>query len=258
MRSAFDARAIRACLCLLLLAACTQSRAESLTLAVAANFAPTMQALIAAYPAQSGVHLRMATGSSGKLYAQIRHGAPFHALFSADQAVPQALLNDGLAVSGSRFTYAVGSLVLWSARAEVEAGAALLRSGAFRRLALANPRLAPYGRAAEEVLRAFAQLDSRARWVVGENVAQAYQFVHSGNADAGLLARSLVLGEGRLPGGSVWPVPAELHAPIRQDAVVLLPGRDQPVLAGFIRFLASERARQIIQAHGYSLPREDG
>ncbi|HEU0201270.1 MAG TPA: molybdate ABC transporter substrate-binding protein [Burkholderiaceae bacterium] len=230
--------------------------ADEVTVAVAANFTAPMQRIAAAFEQDSGHKTKLIFGASGKFYAQIKSGAPFHVFLSADTATPVRLERDGAAVSGTRFTYAVGKLALWSARPDVvDADGAVLRGGAFKRLALANPRIAPYGAAAIEVLTHLDLLAALApKFVQGENIAQTYQFVASGNAELGFVALSQVLQDGRLSGGSVWIVPPELYAPIRQDAVLLAVARDQPAAAALLQFLRGERARSIIAAYGYALP----
>ncbi len=243
-------------LCAVLLLWQGTAQADAALIAVAANFAATLNAISTAFEQRSGHRITLASGSSGKIYAQIRHGAPFDAFFSADQAKPAALIADGLAIADSRRTYALGALVLWSARPGlVDPDGQVLAQGRFRRLALANPRLAPYGVAALEVLESLNLVHStRERWVLGENIAQAYQFVHSGNADLGLLARAQVWGDGRHTRGSAWPVPTSLHAPIRQDAVLLSAGRDNAAARALLDFVRSEQARHIIESQGYAWP----
>lgn len=222
-------------------------------IAVAANFTAPMKALIAAFEAESGHRVAVSYGSTGKLYAQIRNGAPFDALLAADAVRPLRLEEEGAAVPGTRFTYAVGNLVLWSAEpGKVEDGPALLRSGDFTRLSIANPKLAPYGVAAVQTLNALGVTEALASKLVrGENIAQAHQFVDTGNAQIGLVALSQVMEDGRIRAGSGWVVPAELHEPIRQDAVILNRGRDNPALGALFAFLQGEEARAIIHDFGY-------
>lgn len=229
--------------------------AAEVRVAVASNFAPVMPALAERFERDSGHRLQVSLGASGKIYAQIRHGAPFEVFLSADADKPAQLERDGLAVPGSRFTYALGRLVLWSPRpGAVDAEGAVLARGDFRKLALANPRVAPYGQAAVEILRARGLLEAlQPRFVMGENIAQAYKFVASGNAELGFVALSQVWQGGRLTSGSGWIVPAALHAPIRQEAALLEAGRHQPAARAFLAFLRSPAAHAIIQAHGYGL-----
>ncbi len=219
--------------------------------AVAANFLPVLRDLDAAFT-ERGHRLKISSGSTGKLYAQIVHGAPFDLFLAADRARPERLEREGRSVPGSRFTYAVGRLVLWSpAPARFNDGLRWLREGRFRRLAIANPQTAPYGRAARQFLRRHdLWRPLQARLVRGESVSQALQFVASGNAEAGLVALSQVIGRT----GSRWPVPAAEHEPIAQQAVLLVRGADNPAARAFHAFLQSPPARRIIRAAGYALP----
>jgi molybdate transport system substrate-binding protein len=224
-----------------------------LKVAVAANFAAPMQEISAAFERETGHRTALAFGSTGKFYAQINNGAPFEILLSADRSTPLKLEQGGLTVVGTRFTYATGKLVLWSKREGfVDGQGEVLRTANFRRIAVANPKLAPYGAATVEVL---SRLGLRAqltpKFVQGENVSQAYQFVATGNAALGFIALSQVFSKGKIARGSAWIVPDELYRPIRQDAVVLAKGRDNPVAHAFARFLRSETARRIIHAYGY-------
>jgi molybdate transport system substrate-binding protein len=224
-------------------------------IAVAANFAAPMQRIAADFERESGHRLLLSTGATGKFFAQITHGAPFEVFLAADDETPARLERDGLAVSGSRFTYAIGRLVLWSARAGfVDEPGAVLERGSFRHLAIANPKTAPYGAAAEETLRNLGLLDKlRPRIVQGENIAQTYQFVASGNAELGFIALAQVSGGAAPAGGSQWVVPAAMHAPIRQDAALLARGRGNPAALAFLAYLKSEKARSVIRAYGYEL-----
>jgi molybdate transport system substrate-binding protein len=228
--------------------------AAEVTVAVAANFAAPMRKIAAAFERESGYRVVMALGSSGSLYAQIRHGAPFHLLLSADQTTPQRLEREGLAVPDTRMTYAVGRLALWSAEpGRVDPQGQVLREGRFERLALANPRLAPYGTAALQTMTRLnlPQLPP-ARQVQGESVGQVYQFVASGNATLGFVALAQIQSEGRIEKGSAWIVPAHLHEPIRQDAVLLIAGRDHAGARALLAYLRSEPARAIMRTHGYA------
>lgn len=234
------------------LAASTAPVAQA-RVAVAANFSEVAALLAAQYGRQSGNRITLSAASTGKLYAQIHNGAPFDVLLAADDSTPTRLVDEGLAVRSSLHDYAVGRLVLWSRDpALVHDGETLLRSHTFRKFALANPALAPYGAAAREVLQHVGRWDAlKPRLVFGENVGQATQFVLSGNAEAGLLPRSLAMEAQRQVGGSCWPVPASWHQPIIQRAVLLNHGRDNPAAIGFLAFLRGDAARHIIAAHGY-------
>ncbi len=174
-------------------------------------------------------------------------------MLAADNTTPQRLVDEGLAVRSSLYEYATGRLVLWSRDSTlITDGENVLRQHDFHKFAIANPGLAPYGAAAREVLRRVGRWDAlQPRLVLGENVGQATQFVLSGNAEAGLLPRSLVLEAQRQVGGSSWLVPASWHQPIIQSAVLLNRGRDNPTAIGFLKYLRSEPARRIIAAHGY-------
>lgn len=229
--------------------------AEEVNVAVAANFTAPMKVIAAEFEKDTGHKANLSFASTGKFYAQIRNGAPFHVLLSADDETPAKLEAEGLGVPGGRFTYAIGTLVLWSAKPGlVDANASVLRSGNYNKLAIANPRLAPYGKAAEEVLDGMGLLaGARAKFVMGENIAQTYQFAHTGNADIGFVALSQVMKDGKLTGGSAWIVPGRLHTPIRQDALMLSSGRGNAAASGLLDYLKSDKARAIIRAYGYEI-----
>lgn len=234
---------------------CSRSHAAEVHVAAASNFSAPMKALAAQFEQDTGHKVVISSGSTGKFYAQIRNGAPFEMLLAADDEAPARLEAEGLAVAGSRFTYSIGKLVLWSARPDVvDSQGEVLKKAAFERLSIANPRLAPYGLAAVEVLKSlnvFAAVETRL--VMGENIAQAYQFVHAGNASLGLVAMSQVYEDGKLKSGSAWLVPSHLHQPIRQDAVLLQKGRDNPAAQELARFLKDGKARRLIRRYGYEV-----
>lgn len=227
--------------------------AAEVTIAVAANFSAPMAEIATAFAAATGHRVLISAGSTGVLYAQITQGAPFEVLLSADQDTPALLEQAGLAVPGSRRTYAIGRLILWSARTGfADGGADTLRHGRFAHLAMADPDLAPYGGAARDVLIALALSDALApRLVIGQNVSQTFQFVASGNAELGFVARSQVWRDGKLSAGSGWLVPQGLHRPLRQDAVLLRSGADNPAAAAFLEYLAEPAAIAIMAAFGY-------
>ena len=231
------------------------AQADRVQVAVAANFSAPMQRLAANFEATSGHKLDVSLGSTGKFYAQIRNGAPFEVLLSADDETPARLVAEGSAVTGSAFTYAIGRLVLWSAQPGfVDAQGAVLQQGRFKHLALANPKTAPYGAAAIEALGRLGLLDAlRPKFVQGENIAQTQQFVATGNAELGFVALSQVWRDGAINTGSAWVVPATLHAPLRQDAVLLLPGRDKPAAKALLAYLRGNAARALIKSFGYEL-----
>lgn len=222
-------------------------RAADAQLAVASNFAVPAKRLAAEFSAASGHKLTLSNGSTGKLYAQIRAGAPFDVLLSADEETPRRLEAEKLAVAGTRFTYAVGTLVLWSPKARL-AVEDILRKAQFSRLALANPRLAPYGVAARETLENLGLWESvHPKLVQGENIAQTFQFVWSGNAELGFVALSQLHDSPSIP-GSHWVVPERLHTPLRQDAVLL---RENEAARAFLDYLKTAPARQSIRSYGY-------
>jgi molybdate transport system substrate-binding protein len=196
----------------------------------------------------------VALGSTGKLYAQIRNGAPFEVLLAADEETPRRLEAEGLARPDSRFTYAVGKLVLWSPReGVVDSRGEVLRQPAQGKLAIANPRVAPYGAAAVESLQQLGLLSMwEPQFVQGESVAQAYQFVASGNAALGFIALSQVAEDGRIARGSGWLVPAHLYSPLRQDAVLLNAGASNPAATAFLLYLRGNAARAILRRAGYA------
>lgn len=227
--------------------------ADEVKVAVAANFAAPAKQIADAFEKESGHKAMLSTGATGKFYAQIRNGAPFDVLLAADDETPAKLEAEGSALPGTRFTYAIGRLVLWSSKAGVvDDKGEVLKKGGFRHLALANPRLAPYGQAAVEALTALKLLDAvQPTFVQAESIAQAYQFVATGNAEIGFVALSQVVRDGKISDGSAWVVPATLHQPIRQDAVLLAPGRGKPAAEAWLRFLRGEKARAVIKAYGY-------
>jgi len=230
--------------------------ADEVSVAVAANFGAPMQRIAADFARDTGHRAVLSVGATGKFHAQIGNGAPFELLLAADDETPARLAAEGLAVAGSRFTYAIGRLVLWSARPNfVDDQGAVLRLGRFEHLAIANPKTAPYGAAAIEVLAGLGLLDAlRTKFVQGENIAQTQQFVASGNAELGFVALSQVWRDGAPVAGSAWIVPAALHAPIRQDAVLLRPGRDKPAAQALLAYLRGAKARAVIAGFGYELP----
>lgn len=223
--------------------------------AVAANFAEPMKAVAVLLQQTTGHTLKVSTGGSGALYTQIRNGAPFDVFLSADDERPALLERDGQAQPGTRFTYATGQLVLWSARAgRVDDQGAVLKSADLGRVAFANPKTAPYGAAA---LQALDRLGLRAaltsRLVQGESIGQAFNFVKTGNADVGFVALSQVLEGGQLREGSMWVVPQTYHDPIRQDAVLLRRGADNAAARALLQLLQSPKGRDLIRSFGYAL-----
>ncbi len=223
------------------------------TVAVAANFSEPMRKIAAAFGRDTGHRVLLAVGSTGKLVAQIRNGAPFDALLAADELAAKQLIADGLADPASLFTYATGRLALWSAQPGlIDARGAVLQRGNFQRLALADPKLAPYGAAAMDVLVALKLNERlRSRLVLGESASQAYLFVASGNAPLGFVALSQVQLNGRLRSGSAWIVPQSLHRPIRQDFVLLTHGAANGAARSLALYLRGAEAHRIIHSHAY-------
>lgn len=244
---------LRHCLAALCILAAGILHAEDIQVAVAANFAAPMQVIARNFEAETGHRLHLAFGATGKFYAQIANGAPFDVLLAADDETPARLVREGLARSGSQTPYAVGRLILWSPRPDrVDGSGDILRRGDFARLALANPKTAPYGAAAIEAMTSLGLLPAlQGKFVLGENIAQAYQFVASGNADLGFIALSQVWANGQLTQGSGWIVPADLHQPIRQDAVVLTRTAVPTAASALLAYLKGDRARAVIKTYGY-------
>ncbi|ARP86817.1 molybdate ABC transporter substrate-binding protein [Bordetella genomosp. 9] len=238
-----------------LAAACLDTAwAGQVQVAVAANFTAPMKAIAAAFQAKTGDTVVASYGATGQFYAQIRNGAPFDAFLAADDTTPARLEKENRAVAGSRFTYATGALALWSAKeGYVDADGAVLKRNDYAHLAIADPKTAPYGLAAVQTLENLGLMDAvKPRIVQGQNITQAQQFVGTGNAELGFVALSQVYKNGKLTGGSAWIVPASLHAPIRQDAVILERGKDNPAARALMDFLRGPEAAAIIRAYGYT------
>lgn len=226
---------------------------ETVRVAVAANFTRPAEALADAFTAANGHTVVLTTGSTGLLYAQIVHGAPFDVFLSADTARPARLVAEGHAVTGSTRTYAVGRLALWAPQSREGDPLVRLRAGHYRRLALANPELAPYGTAARQVLTHLGLEAAVAdRLVFGENVAQTHAFLATGNADLGFV--SLAQLAGRPPSGRHTVIPAAWHDPVRQDAVLLTRGAGNPAARAWLDFLASPAGQAILEEFGYEVP----
>ncbi|MEW5788990.1 MAG: molybdate ABC transporter substrate-binding protein [Pseudomonadota bacterium] len=238
---------------LLVLLGSQSALAEEVQVAVAANFTAPMPRIAAEFEKDTGHKAILAFGATGKFYAQIKNGAPFQMLLAADDETPAKLEKEGLALAGSRFTYAIGRLVLWSATPGlVDDKGDVLKKGDFSKLALANPKLAPYGAAAVEVLTKLGVLGAvQPKFVQGENIAQTWQFIGTGNADLGFIALSQVSKDGKISSGSAWVVPGHLHTPIRQDAVILNNGKGNPAAEALAKYLKGDKARAIIKAYGY-------
>lgn len=231
--------------------------AAEVQVAVTANFTAPMQKIAAEFEKDTGHKAALAFGTVGKFFAQMKAGAPFEVLVSADRETPDALVKEGLAVGEARFTYAVGKLALWSATPDaVDGKGEILRTGSFRHLALANPKLAVYGAAGQAAMKKLGVWDAiEPKLVTGENIAQAYQFVASGNAELGFVAYSQIIGpDGKVAKGSVWMVPSDLYPQLAQDVILLAPGKDSAAAKALVDYLRSAKARAVILSYGYDLP----
>ncbi|MDD2308886.1 MAG: molybdate ABC transporter substrate-binding protein [Desulfuromonadaceae bacterium] len=229
--------------------------AAEVHVAVAGHFSVPMEKIAPLFEKSTGHKLIIAYGTVGKFYAQIKNGAPFELLLSADDATPILLEKDGLAIPESRFTYSFGKLVLWSARPGfVDDKGEVLKRGNFKHLAITNPKLGVYGAAAMEVLKKLGVAEQlQAKFVIGENILQTYQFTATGNAELGFVALSQIYKDGSYAAGSHWLVPALLSPMIKQDAVLLTRGKDNPAATAFLTFLKGPEARKVIRAYGYEL-----
>ncbi len=225
--------------------------AADINVAVAANFTEPAKEIAAAFKQKTGHTAVLSFGASGPFYSQITQGAPFQVFLSADDARPKKLVEDGLAVSESRFTYAIGKLVLWSKTPNLVNGEATLKNASFAKLSICNPTAAPYGAAAVEAMKSIGVYEAmKPKLVEGASITQAYQFVETGNAELGFVALSQLAGN---EAGSRWLVPQELYPPIRQDAVLLKSAADNEAARAFIGFLKGPEARAIIEKYGYVL-----
>lgn len=229
------------------------AHADQASIAVAANFATPMRTLSAQFEKATGHTLALSSGSTGKLYAQIKNGAPFDVLLAADDETPARLMREGDAVKTQ--TYAIGKLALWSADAQTVDGTdAVLKRNTFKHLAIANPKLAPYGAAAQQVLGKLGLADAvKDKLVTGENIGQTQQFVASGNAEIGFVALSQIMLDGKLTGGSAWLIPTTYYTPIRQDAALLKRGADNAAARALLDFLKTPAAQAVIRGYGYEL-----
>jgi molybdate transport system substrate-binding protein len=240
-----------------LLTVSTISKADTTLVAVTANFTKPMTEIAALFEKTTGHTATLSFGASGKFVAQIAHNAPFEVFLAADDKTTAKVLKDGFAVEDSNFTYAIGKLVLWSAKTGfVDEQGAVLSKGDFKHLALADPKLAPYGEAAMEVLKSKDLVQKlQPLFVLGENIAQTYQFVSTGNAELGFVALSQVIdpNKGKIVNGSAWLIPENLYKPIRQDAVLLKKGEENPAALALLEFLKSPEANAIISKYGYGL-----
>ena len=239
---------------------CATAKAEEVTVAVAANFAAPMQKIAQAFEQDTGHKALLAFGATGKFYAQIKNGAPFAVLLSADDETPARLEKEGVAIAGTRFTYAIGRLALWSKNPLLvdDKGQVLLSNAtdknSFKKIAIADPKLAPYGAAAIEVLDRMGALDKvRPKLVQGDSIGQAFQFVMTENAELGFVALSQISIDARITQGSAWVVPQNLYTPLKQDAVLLPVGKNNAAALALMKYMRTDRAQAIIRAYGYTL-----
>lgn len=232
------------------------THAATTLVAVASNFTKPMTEIAAEFEKATGHSAKLSFGSSGKFVSQFENGAPFEVFLSADDKSPLKLEQSGFAVANSHFTYALGKLVLWSSTVNyVDSQGEILNKGGFKHLALADPKLAPYGASAVEFLKNKNLLDKlQPFFVLGENISQAHQFVSTGNAELGFVALSQVIENEKIATGSGWIVPPNLYAPIKQDAVLLTLGAENPAAKALLDYLKSAPALAIIQKYGYGLP----
>ena len=237
-----------------LMTATAWGHAGEVSVAVAANFAGTMKDIAADFTKKTGHKVSWTPGATGRFYAQITNGAPFDILLSADDETPAKLEQEGKTVIGSRFTYAVGRLVLWSPKQNfVDEVGNVLKGDNFNYLAIANAKVAPYGRAAVQTMQKLGVLNKlEPKIVQGENIAQTHQFVATGNAQLGFVALSQVQENGKIKTGSAWIVPENLHDQLRQDAVLLNSGKNNPVAEEFLKYLKTDTVKKIIAGYGYS------
>ncbi|WP_367084395.1 molybdate ABC transporter substrate-binding protein [Pseudomonas sp. HOU2] len=231
------------------------AQADEVQVAVAANFTAPIQAIAADFEKDTGHKLVAAYGATGQFYTQIKNGAPFEVFLSADDTTPEKLEKEGDTVKGSRFTYAIGTLALWSAKeGYVDAKGEVLKKNEYQHLSIANPKAAPYGLAATQVLEKLKLTEAtKAKIVEGQNITQAYQFVSTGNAELGFVALSQIYKDGKVTSGSAWIVPASMHDPIKQDAVILNKGKDSAAAKALVEYLKGPTAAAVIKSYGYQL-----
>ncbi|AXO88848.1 molybdate ABC transporter substrate-binding protein [Pseudomonas parafulva] len=229
--------------------------ADEVQVAVAANFTAPIQAIAKDFEKDTGHTLVAAFGATGQFYAQIKNGAPFEVFLAADDSTPAKLEQEKAIVEGSRFTYAIGTLALWSAKpGYVDGKGEVLKQNAFKHLSIANPKTAPYGLAATQVLDKLGlTAATKDKLVEGQNITQAFQFVSTGNAELGFVALSQIYKDGKVDSGSAWIVPATLHDPIRQDAVILEKGKDNPAAKALVEYLKGPKAAAVNKSYGYEI-----
>lgn len=240
----------------MLLGVASSVNAGEVNAAVAANFTAPVQQIAEQFQKETGHTVKLSFGSSGKFYSQIKEGAPFDVFLAADEKNPKLLEEEGLAVKDTRFVYALGKLVLWSAQPGfVDGKGAVLGKGSYNKIAYADPKLAPYGLAAQETLQKLNLWDKvQGKMVTGESIAQTFQFAASGNAEMAFVALSQITKDGKIIDGSYWLVPADLYSPIKQAAIQLTAAKDKAAAQAFLAYLKGPKAAAVIRSFGYELP----
>lgn len=240
---------------LCLIAASLPVFAATIDVAVASNFSAPIHIIASQFQKETGHVLRVSIGSTGSLYAQIKNGAPFDIFLAADTQTPAKIGKEGLGIASSQFTYARGRLVLWSAQTHVvDSQGDVLKKMAFNKIVMANPQLAPYGLAAQEVLQQLGLQESlKTKIVMGDNISQAYQFIATQNASLGFVALSQVMEQGLIQKGSVWLIPTQLHTPLKQDAILLRKAEKNKTAISFLQYLKKSSTQQLIRSYGYDL-----
>ncbi len=230
------------------------STADTIQVAVASNFIATMKELIAKFEINSEHKIKLSTGSSGKIFAQIAQGAPYDVFFSADQSKPEKLATLGFGINESRFTYAKGKLVLWSNKDDYEVSKSVLLAGNYKKIALANPRLAPYGMAAKDVINHFNITNkTKNKLIQGENISQVYQFIETKNVDLGFVALSQMKSSQNSGKQNYWLIPQHIYTPIKQDLIVLRRTKKMSIVNEFVTFIKSQEGKDIIKHYGYDV-----
>lgn len=246
------------CVMLVLLCRPAVALADDIAVAAASDLHFAIKELIVEYEKQTGHHVKLSLGSSGNFYAQLQQGAPFDLYFSADIGYPKKLEEAGLTVPGSLYRYAVGRVVLWAptqSPVEVSKGLTVLRDAAVRKIAIANPKHAPYGRAAVAAMeRSQVYAEVKDRLVLGENISQAAQFIESGACDVGIIALSLAMAPVMKSAGSYWLIPAEAHPPLEQGAVIMKQSKQQDAARHFLQFIQSPQGQEVMTRYGFTLP----
>ena len=249
---------IIAIICAFVLSGANLAGAEDMTIAAASDLNFAFKELVAEYEKATGNHVKLSLGSSGNFYAQIQNGAPFDLYFSADIGYPRKLEEAGLTVSGSLYRYAVGRIVLWAgtaSRLDVSKGFDVLREPGIRKIAIANPKHAPYGRAAVAAMESFKVYEAvKDKLILGENISQAAQFIESGACEIGVIALSLAVAPAMSGKGVYWEIPVEAYPPLEQGAVILKQSKNQDAARRFLEFMQGSQGQEIMRRYGFLLP----